>query len=97
MLSMTVPISSLLAASALGCSCAASSPPPPPPPRLWSCLERGGRRGAVLLGDSGSWRLGGRLEAAVSWPLLLLPTRARISLASVYSCSRLLSVSARPS
>ena len=95
MLSMTVPISSLLAASALGCSCAASSPPPPP--RLWSCLERGGRRGAVLLGDSGSWRLGGRLEAAVSWPLLLLPTRARISLASVYSCSRLLSVSARPS
>ena len=94
MLSMTVPISSLLAASALGCSCAASSPPPPP--RLWSCLERGGRRGAVLLGDSGSWRLGGRLEAAVSWPLLL-PTRARISLASVYSCSRLLSVSARPS
>ena len=94
MLSMTVPISSLLAASALGCSCAASSPPPPP--RLWSCLERGGLRGAVLLGDSGSsWRLGGRLEAAVSWPLL--PTRARISLASVYSCSRLLSVSARPS
>ena len=92
MLSMTVPISSLLAASALGCSCAASSPPPPPPPRLWSCLERGGRRGAVLLGDSGSWRLGGRC-----WPLLLLPTRARISLASVYSCSRLLSVSARPS
>ena len=96
MLSMTVPISSLLAASALGCSCAASSPPPPP--RLWSCLERGGLRGAVLLGDSGSsWRLGGRLEAAVSWPPLLLPTRARISLASVYSCSRLLSVSARPS
>ena len=97
MLSMTVPISSLLAASALGCSCAASSPPPPP--RLWSCLERGGLRGAVLLGDSGSsWRLGGRLEAAGSWPLLLLlPTRARISLASVYSCSRLLSVSARPS
>ena len=95
MLSMTVPISSLLAASALGCSCAASSPPPPP--RLWSCLERGGLRGAVLLGDSGSsWRLGGRLEAAVSWPLLL-PTSARISLASVYSCSRLLSVSARPS
>ena len=42
---MTVPISSLLSTSALGCS--ASSPSP----RLQSCLERGGHVASQLLGD----------------------------------------------
>ena len=54
--------------------------------RLESCLERGGLLGPVLLGES---------VGLLPPPALL--TMASISFASVYSCSLLLSVSARSS